>query len=105
MNTLTFFKQNGKLFGFSSVGHAGRGTKGNDVVCAAISEAVRYTANMLDAFAHQVNVSVNEENATVCVTVKNPDINSETVLKTFLSEARLIKEEYPKNITIHITEV
>jgi NAD(P)-dependent dehydrogenase (short-subunit alcohol dehydrogenase family) len=33
------------------------------------------------------------------------DINSETVFKTFLSEARLIKEEYPKNITIHITEV
>ena len=60
---------------------------------------------MLDAFAHQVNVSVNEENAVISVTVKSPDINSETVFKTFLSEARLIKEEYPKNITIHITEV
>ena len=105
MNTLTFFKQNGKLFGFSSVGHAGRGTKGNDVVCAAISEAVRYTANMLDAFGHETSVSVYEGKAVISVTVKSPDINSETVLKTFLSEARLIKEEYPKNIPIHITEV
>ncbi len=105
MNTLTFFKQNGKLFGFSSVGHAGRGSKGNDVVCAAISESVRYTANLLEAFGHETGISVHEEKAVISVTVKSPDQSSEAVLQTFLSEARLIKEEYPKNITIHITEV
>ncbi len=105
MNTVSLFKQNGKYFGFSSQGHAGKGNAGNDVVCAAISESVRYTANLLEAFSHQVEVKVNEKKAEITVSVSHPNANSEAIFATFLSEIRLIREEYPKYITIHITEV
>ena len=105
MTTVSLLKQNGRFFGFSSQGHSGRAEAGEDVVCAAVSEAVRFAGNLLEAFGHKVEVKAGEKKAEINLSVKRPDAVSESVFGTFLSEMRLIEEEYPKNVVIHILEV
>ncbi len=42
-----FFQSEGLLCGFEISGHAGAGTAGNDIVCAAVSSAAYMTVNTL----------------------------------------------------------
>ena len=41
MTTVSFFTVGEKITGFSAKGHAGCGEAGNDIVCAAITSAIR----------------------------------------------------------------
>jgi len=53
MITVTFYKDSSDRFiGFKSVGHAGAGERGNDVVCAAISILVINTVNSIEMFTN-----------------------------------------------------
>ena len=53
-----FYTENGGLSGFSLTGHAGCGTAGNDVACAAVSSAAELTCNTItDFFGDEVSES------------------------------------------------
>lgn len=45
-----FYKDAAGFTGFSISGHAGYGTEGNDIVCAAITSAVELTCNTVTEF-------------------------------------------------------
>ncbi len=58
-----FYKENDRFVGFSVSGHAGYGTAGNDIVCAAITSAVELTCNTVTEFfgtSAEVSVLENE---------------------------------------------
>ena len=58
-----FYKQDGRFSGFSVSGHAGYGSEGNDIVCAAVSSTVMLVCNTITEFFKanaEVKVMENE---------------------------------------------
>ncbi|MBQ9947205.1 MAG: ribosomal-processing cysteine protease Prp [Oscillospiraceae bacterium] len=83
-----FYKENGRFTGFSISGHAGYGTEGNDIVCAAITSAVELTCNTIteffgtsarvDVFENEVRLVLNGQHepsqqllASLCAHIEN----------------------------------
>ena len=50
MITVSVYKKDGKMTGFSMVGHAGFAKRGKDIVCAAVSILVLNTINAVESF-------------------------------------------------------
>lgn len=58
-----FYKRGERFSGFSFSGHAGYGTEGNDIVCAAVTSVVELTCNTVTEFfgaSARVDVFENE---------------------------------------------
>jgi len=52
MTCVRFYRDShGRLSGFSAIGHAGAGEKGEDIVCAGISVLTQTAVNALEAVA------------------------------------------------------
>lgn len=98
-----FYKSQGLLTGFAFSGHSGYAEAGKDIVCAAVSSAVQLTANMLEAFDYDIDVS-EEENELICK-VKNSDESSSNMIVSLKLHLESILEEFPKTIKITISEV
>ncbi len=66
-----FYRQGDGFNGFSVSGHAGYGTAGNDIVCAAVTSAVELTCNTIteffgadasvEVFENEVRLMLNED--------------------------------------------
>lgn len=86
--------RNGSIFGFVATGHAGYGTEGNDIVCAAISSAVELVCNTVtDFFRADADVAVGENR--IELRLNSSDEASEKLLQAFHSHAEAISEQYP----------
>ena len=97
-----FYKENGLLWGFSLSGHAGYGTAGNDVACAAVSSAAEFTCNTITGFfGDDADVSVSEN--TLTLRLKNKDCGySRRLIESFKAHLGFISEEFPRSIEIII---
>lgn len=95
-----FFTENGRLSGFSLSGHAGYGTAGNDVACAAVSSAAELTCNTVtEFFGDDADVSVSENMLTL--RLKNEGCGySEKLIESFKTHLCFISEEFPRSIQI-----
>ena len=95
-----FFTENGRLSGFSLSGHAGYGTAGNDVACAAVSSAAELTCNTVtEFFGDDADVSVSENMLTL--RLKNEGCGySEKLIESFKTHLVFISEEFPRSIQI-----
>lgn len=95
-----FFTENGRLSGFSLSGHAGYGTAGNDVACAAVSSAAELTCNTVtEFFGDDADVSVSENMLTL--RLKNKGCGySEKLIESFKTHLGFISEEFPRSIQI-----
>ncbi|WP_432649796.1 ribosomal-processing cysteine protease Prp [Huintestinicola sp.] len=95
-----FYTENSRLSGFSLTGHAGCGTAGNDVACAAVSSAAELTCNTItDFFGDEAEVRVLEN--TLTLRLKNEGCGySEKLLESFKAHLGFISEEYPRSIQI-----
>lgn len=101
-----FLTEGGRVCGFSISGHSGYAEDGSDIVCAAVTSAVRLTEAALNTvLGLGVDFSVDGENAAIRCRV--PDTLSPSqqeqcqasmaALLVYLSE---LKEEYPDNINV-----
>ena len=94
-----FFKENGRLSGFSLSGHAGYGTSGNDVACAAVSSAAQLTVNtVVEFFGDDADVSVLDN--TLELKIKNGCDYSYKLIDSFHTHLSFIEEEFPRSIKI-----
>lgn len=95
-----FFTENGRLSGFLLSGHAGYGTAGNDVACAAVSSSAELTCNTVtDFFGDDADVSVSENALTF--RLKNKGCGySEKLIESFKAHLGFISEEFPGSIQI-----
>ena len=106
MTTVTFRMAEDRIIGFDSEGHSGYAEAGADIVCAAITSAIR----LVDATVNEVlglcaAVNIREENATL--SFRLPGGLSETAeatcqslmtgLMVFFTE---LHDEYPDNIEV-----
>ena len=106
MTTITFLTEESRIIGFDAMGHSGYSEAGSDIVCAAITSAVR----LVDATINTVmglcaSVKVNEADASISFrlpgglapTAESTCQNVLTGLMVYLAE---LHDEYPDNIEV-----
>ena len=81
MTRVEFFDQDGRISGFCCSGHSGYAEAGSDIVCAAVSTAVKFAETTLsEVLGERVKTKVNEEEARItlqmCIRDSSTDISS-----------------------------
>ena len=106
MTTVTFHTEGSRITGFDVKGHSGYAEEGSDIVCAAITSAVRLTeATINDIFGLAANVKVREQSGSISLRLPGGlSDRDEHAVQGLLSGLMLycteLHEEYPDNIEI-----
>lgn len=106
MTTVTFFTEGKRITGFDVAGHSGYAESGSDIVCAAITSAVRLTeATINDIFGLAATVKVREKSGSVTLRVPGGlSERDEHAVQGLLSGLMLyfaeLHDEYPDNIEV-----
>jgi len=106
MTTVTFRSEGRRLVGFEVKGHSGYAPEGKDVVCAAVTSAVRLCECAVnDVLGLEAPVKVREKDASV--TLKLPgglgqtnESTCQTLLAALMVYFVQLAEEYPENISV-----
>ncbi len=106
MTSVTFLTEESRIIGFDAVGHSGWSEAGSDIVCAAITSAIR----LVDATVNTVmglcaSVKVSERDGSISLrlpgglapTAESTCQNLLTGLMVYLAE---LHDEYPENIEV-----
>ena len=106
MTTITFRTEGDRITGFDSQGHSGYAEAGEDIVCAAITSAIRLVeATINDVLGLAASVKVMESEALISLRLPGglgPTAESTcqallTGLMVYFAE---LHEEYPDNIEV-----
>jgi len=106
MTTVTFLTEERRIVGFDAVGHSGFAEEGEDIVCAAVTSAVRLVeATINDVMGLCASVKVIEDSAAIAFrlpgglgqTAESTCQNLLTGLMVYLAE---LHDEYPDNIEV-----
>ena len=106
MTTVTFLTEDARIIGFDVQGHSGWGESGEDIVCAAITSAVRLVeATVNDVMGLCAAVKVREADASISLrlpgglanTAESTYQNLLTGLMVYLAQ---LHDEYPDNIEV-----
>ena len=104
MTTIRFFRTHGRLSGFSCVGHSGYAPSGEDIVCAAVTSAIRLVeCTINDVYLAQAEVSALEKTASISLRL-SPSCNRmaecEAVLTGLFLYMRELSIENPNHLTV-----
>ena len=106
MTTVTFLTEDARIIGFDVQGHSGWGESGEDIVCAAITSAVRLVeATVNDVMGLCAAVKVREADASISLrlpgglanTAESTCQNLLTGLMVYLAQ---LHDEYHDNIEV-----
>ena len=106
MTTVTFFTESSRITGFDVKGHSGYAEAGTDIVCAAITSAVRLTeATVNDIFGLAATVKVREKSGSISLRLPGGlSDRDEHAVQGLLSGLMLyfseLHDEYPDNIEV-----
>ena len=101
-----FARREGRIYGFVVTGHAGYGEEGEDIVCAAVTSAVRLVeATVNDVMGLCAAVKVNQRDTTISLrlpgglaqTAESTCQNLLTGLMVYLTQ---LHDEYPDHIEV-----
>ena len=106
MTTDTFLTEEARIVGFDAQGHSGFAAEGEDIVCAAVTSAVRLVeATINDVMGLCAAVKVREQDAAISFRLpgglapmaENTCQNLLTGLMVYLAQ---LHDEYPENIEV-----
>ena len=106
MTTITFRSEGNRIIGFDSQGHSGYAEEGEDIVCAAITSAIRLVeATLNDVLGLAASVKIREEDTFFSIRLPGGlgDIAEHTshtliaVLKVYFAQ---LHDEFPDNIEV-----
>ena len=106
MTTVAFHLEGSRIVGFEVKGHSGYADEGSDIVCAAVTSAVRLVETTInDVMGLCASVKVHEETAAIhfrlpgglAPTAESTCQNLLTGLMVYLSQ---LHDEYPDNIEV-----
>ncbi|SMC76806.1 ribosomal-processing cysteine protease Prp [Papillibacter cinnamivorans] len=106
MTTISFRTENGRITGFECRGHSGFGCEGQDIVCAAVTSAVRLVECALgDVMGLKVHVKTDAEQALISLRLPGglapeEEETSQTLLSALMVYLAGLREEYPDNIDV-----
>ena len=106
MTTVSFHLEGSRIDGFEVKGHSGYAPEGEDIVCAAITSAVRLCECAInDVLGLEASVKVRQSDASI--TLKLPgslgqtaESTCQTLLTAFMVYCTELNEEYPDNISV-----
>ena len=99
-----------KMIGFEISGHAGYADKGEDIVCAAVTSAVQFSANAITQTA-AVAADVRVGDGLVALTLpdridgEGAEYAAQVILKALLLHLETLAEQYRGTIRITVMEV
>ena len=106
MTTVSFHLEGDRIVGFTVKGHSGYAEAGSDIVCAAVTSAVRLTECAVnDVLGLGATVKVKEKDASVSLRIPgglSPD--NETACQTLLAALMVhftsLHEEFPEYVLV-----
>ena len=104
MTLVEFFDHEGRITGFCCSGHSGYAEAGSDIVCAAVSTAVKLAeCTINDVLGEHAKTRVNEEEARVTLNLPAACENEEAVqavLTGMMLTMCSLRDEYPDYIEV-----
>ena len=106
MTTATFHTEGRRIVGFEIKGHSGYAHEGEDIVCAAVTSAVRLTECVVnDVLGLEASVKVREKDTSI--TLKLParlgqtnESTCQALLTGLMVHFVQLAEEYPDFISV-----
>jgi len=106
MTTVTFHTEEDRIIGFDSQGHSGYAEEGSDIVCAAITSAIRLTETIVnDVLGLCAAVKVSEEDT--CISLRLPgglSPSAEDTCQSLMTGLMVyfaeLRDEYPDFIEV-----
>ena len=106
MTKASFVTEGSRIQAFTIEGHSGWADSGEDILCAAITSAVRLTECAVnDVLGLEAQVKVNEQDASLTLKLpRNLEGEADQVCQTLLAALMVhfvqLAEEYPDYITV-----
>ena len=106
MTTVTFYSEGSRLTGLEMKGHSGYAPQGEDIVCAALTSAVRLTECAVnDVLGLEAGVKVKPEKALISLKLpgglgQQNESTCQTLLTGLMVYFTQLCEEYPDNIIV-----
>ena len=106
MTTVTFLTEEARIVGFDAQGHSGFAAEGEDIVCAAVTSAVRLVeATVNDVLGLAASVKVREQDASISLHLPgglSPTAEStcQSLLAGLMVYFSALHDEYPDNIEV-----
>jgi len=106
MTTVTFFTEGRRITGFQAEGHSGYAEAGGDIVCAAVTSAMRLVECVLnDVMGLCASVKVQEKSARITFRIPGSlgpaaEDTCQTLLAGLMVYFSELHSEYPDNIEV-----
>ncbi len=111
MINVTFQTEGSRLTGFTVQGHSGLACQGEDILCAAVTSAVRLAECAVnDVLGLRAAVKVKEKDAFISLKLpgglgETNETTCQTLLAALMVYLVQLQEEYPENIIVLDMEV
>ena len=108
MTTVTFYTEGARITGFDAKGHSGYAASGSDIVCAALTSAVRLVdATVNDVLGLAASVKVHEKSGSIEFRLPGGlSAVNESTCQSLLAGLMLyfteLHDEYPENIEVMV---
>ena len=106
MTTVTFQTEQGRITGFRSQGHSGYGDAGTDIVCAAVTSAIRLAeATVNDVLGLAAAVKIRPEDAYISLRLpgglaSEAESACQALMAGLMVYLAQLHDEYPENIEV-----
>lgn len=106
MTTVQFESDGKRLVGFHMSGHSGLAPEGEDILCAALTSAVRLTECAInDVLGLEASVKMREKDASISLKLpgglsESLDQTCQTLLTAMMLYFVQLSEEYPNHIIV-----
>ena len=106
MTTVTFLTEESRIVGFEVSGHSGYADAGEDIVCAAITSAIRLVeATVNDVMGLCASVKVHEQDASISFRLPGglapaAESTCQNLLTGLMVYLAQLHDEYPENIEV-----
>ena len=106
MTTVTFHMEGERIVGFTVQGHSGYADEGSDIICAAVTSAVRLTECAInDVLGLEAAVKVREKDASITLKLPNSlgqtnESTCQALLTALMVHFVQLAEEYPDYISV-----
>ena len=106
MTTASFATDGSRIVSFTVKGHSGLAESGEDILCAAVTSAVRLTECAVnDVLGLEAAVKVSEKDASISLKLpRNLEGEADQVCQTLLAAMMVyfvqLQEEYPEHINV-----
>ena len=106
MTTIAFTMEGSRITGFTSSGHSDYADEGSDIVCAAITSAVRLVETTVnDVLGLAASVKVRESDASISLRLpgslgQTAESTCQALLTGMMVYFAQLHDEYPENVEV-----